>query len=377
MKTYLKLIIGILFVICSLLFVVSASIASTSTADISIVAIGARSVAMGGSGVAVAEANNTFVNPAVIASTKAWNFTSLSSQVLGTVDYKFLSGNYKLAKGVLGVSYVGASSPAGYSTTDELSLLSATPINYAASVVAVSYGLNFADFNMPEKLGEIAVGANLKYFNQGFTGTSISDSGSGLGADIGILLLSNPNFTVGAAFQNLGTSRITWTNSYTDALESAARIGCAGKVLDGKILLAGDIEQSLSESSPVTLHAGVEWKPINLLALRVGIDQDAISSTASVSNLCGGVGISLFGFDVDLAYHQDAALSSNSNFYLSFSYAPPVEKKADASIAKKEIKNSDYPLQSVKKDNVTAEPHAKYSAPSHSQEYYKTTRMVK
>lgn len=363
MKTNLKFVLVILFIICYLSFVISAVIASTSTADISTVAVGARSVAMGRSGVAVAESNNTFVNPAAIASSKTWNLTSLSSQVLGTVDYKFLSGTYKMAKGTMGLSYVRASSPAGYSTSDELSLLSATSINYSSNVIALSYGLNFTDLNMPDNLGKIAVGANLKYFNQGFSGASLSAAGSGLGTDIGILLLSNPNLTVGAAFQNLGTSRITWNNSYSDALKSTARFGCAGKVLDGKVLLAGDIEQSLSESSPLTLHVGAEWKPMRLLALRAGVDQDAVGTNTTVFNLSGGVGISLSGFAVDLAYRQDAALSSNSNFYLSFSYAPLVEEKAVDSIAKKE--------------SLPTEPFTKYSVPSHSPEYYKTTRLAK
>ncbi|NQT29485.1 MAG: hypothetical protein HQ596_02825, partial [Candidatus Saganbacteria bacterium] len=47
------------------------------------------------------------------------------------------------------------------------------------------------------------------------------------------------------------------------------------------------------------------------------------SSTAT--NLCAGAGINLRGFQLDLAYRQDATLSNNSNFYLSLSYAPYIE----------------------------------------------------
>ncbi|MFA5840092.1 MAG: hypothetical protein WC890_05510 [Candidatus Margulisiibacteriota bacterium] len=368
-----KLVFGALFVTCFLLLVTCTANATT-TADISKVSIGARAMSMGGAGVAVS-GNNPFVNPAVIANTENWELTSLSTKINDSVDYKLLSGSYKTPKGVLGLSYVGAASPAGYNTVDEASLATASAMYYGSSVIALSYGVKLGDLmSTSSNMGNMLVGGNIKYFSQGFSGGSVTDTGSGAGLDLGVLFETNPNFSVGAEVQNLGINSMTWSTNYSESLASVAKLGCAGKVLDGKVLLAGDIESSLSDATPVTAHLGAEWKPIALLALRAGLDQAAVDGSVA-TNLCAGVGIDYKGFQIDLAYKQDSTLAENSNFYLSFSFSPENTKKiVVAPVEVKPAKKFDYPYQSIK-----AEPLKTAANPinTRAQEYYRSIGMIK
>ncbi|MFH1347406.1 MAG: hypothetical protein ABIH22_01820, partial [Candidatus Margulisiibacteriota bacterium] len=97
-----------------------------------------------------------------------------------------------------------------------------------------------------------------------------------------------------------------------------------------KILLAADVESCLNESKPMTVHGGAEWRPVELFALRVGVDQDAVSSSDVATNLCAGAGINIRGIQFDFAYRQDTTIAENSNYYISLSFSPmPYQGKAE------------------------------------------------
>jgi len=313
----------LLIVASCLLLVASMSLAKTST-DISVVSQGARSVALGRSGVAlIGTNNNPFVNPAAISATESWEFTSMSTQVLGQVDYKYMGVSYKTPKGTIGLSYVGAASPAGYFATDESSLGSAlaNPINYGSNVIALSYGSKLGDIMPSTSLGEMSIGTNLKYYQQGFSGAS-SATASGYSFDFGAILQPNSDVSYGINCQNLMAGSMNWDNNTQEEFKSATSIGAARKLWNEKLLLSADI----AFSDLTTLHGGVEWKPVETIALRTGIDQGIISDAAS-TNLTAGVGLYFKDFDVDLAYRNDTTLANNSSFYLSLAYSPFVPKK--------------------------------------------------
>jgi len=291
-----------------ILIVGGAALAKSAT-DISVVSVGARSVAMGRAGVAVIDGpKNSFVNPAVISAANSWGLTSMSTQLMGMVDYRFLSGNMKVGAGTFGVSYVGAATPAGFYTTDELSLAAASPINYGSSVTSLSYGINLNDvMRTGANSSKLSVGANLKYFQNGFSGASLSDanaSGSGIAVDLGVLLEAFPDLNLGVNFQNVG-GKIAWKTGNEEDISTVVKFGLAKKFLDGKVILAADVDSSL--------HAGIEWRPVELFALRAGLDRN---------DICAGAGINVTGVQLDLAYRQDSTIAQNSNYYLSMSFSP-------------------------------------------------------
>ncbi len=320
-SNFWKLVIVVSLVISHSLFVITAATAKTST-DISVVSVGAKSVAMGRSGVALVDkGNNAFVNPAAISSVNGWEFTSMSTQMLGSVDYKYAGASYKTPRGIIGLSYVGATSAAGYyTTTDEASIGSslANPINYGSSVIALSYGARLGDYikskNAP--MGNLSVGANLKYFSKGFSG-GVSSTGTGYGVDLGVIMQPNSDLSLGLNLQNIISGKMKWDTGTEEDLVSATKLGISKRAAGGKLTLNADY----FITDPGTLHLGAEFRPVKLLALRAGIDQD-MAGDSTASNITAGVGINVRDFDIDLAYRQDATLGDNSNFYVSMSYSP-------------------------------------------------------
>ncbi len=357
-----------ILVLSLIIFLIGGVASAKTTNDISVVSIGARSVAMGGAGVAVIKgASNVFVNPAVISATQAWELTSMSTKLLGIVDYNFLSGNLKTQRGTLGISYVGATSPAGYYTTDENSLATAVPINYSSSVTALSYGVNLSEaMHSNGNSGNLSLGANLKYYQQGFNGTSLSDaSGAGASLDIGLLLKARPDLSFGANLQNMIKGNVSWGTGNTDQFSSLTKVGFA-KTVEDNLLIAADVDYYFGESRPLTLHAGLEWRPVSLFALRAGVDQDALDANSVATNLCAGIGMNLRGLQLDLAYRQDSSLTENSNFYLSMSYAPYLPKIASYE------RDTDSPevLAMGQETNATVEP-------TQSLDYYRSIGLLK
>jgi len=65
---------------------------------------------------------------------------------------------------------------------------------------------------------------------------------------------------------------------------------------------------------------GCEWKPIEFISLRGGIDQSP-SGGEVVTNTATGVGINIKGFTFDYAYHTYAELVEFSTHYFSIGYS--------------------------------------------------------
>ena len=105
--------------------------------------------------------------------------------------------------------------------------------------------------------------------------------------------------------------------------------------------MALDTDINLGNPHPILLHAGVEYKPLANLAIRAGMDQDAISPNKNIGNLTGGIGLSLAGVSVDYAYHQDSNLSDNFTHYISLSLKPEGKINSDRTAADKDRQKLD------------------------------------
>jgi hypothetical protein len=98
---------------------------------------------------------------------------------------------------------------------------------------------------------------------------------------------------------------------------------------DRKIALLLDSDSYISQQKPTAYHAGLEWKLLPFLAIRVGMDQ--MSGNVQVdNNLTAGVGINYNGFTFDYAYHQYGDIEENTTHYFSLGYVgveKPEEKE--------------------------------------------------
>lgn len=289
--------------------------------DIGPVAHGARVIGLGKAFTAVSDDTNAvFSNPAGLGFQKGWSVLTMSTQLLHRVDYKLYGGSLSTNSGTFAIAFAGASTPAGFYTTDLASLNSATPISYSSNILFLSYGYDLNNSIRANKsMGHLAFGVNLKILTNGFSGISNAQA-SGFDMDIGVLMKKNDNLTLGAAVRNLLTSTdggaIAWDSGTTERLPSVIALG--GSYSRDKFLLACDL--NISKDSPLLIHAGVEYKPTPLIALRVGLEQDAYASNVVTNNITLGAGINYKGVSFDYAYRMDSNLEYNSCHYFSISY---------------------------------------------------------
>jgi len=289
-----------------------------ATLDLTQAGVGARPTGMGRAYVAVAnDSNAVFLNPAGIASAKSWGLTSMSTKLMNRVDYKLLGGIYPTQYGVFGLGYIGANTPAGYYTTDKDSLTGAVPISYGSSLFVLSYAKKLSIAGS----SNAAIGANLKVINNGFSG--VNASGTGFDLDLGIVATPRKGLTVGAVVQNflpadMGAS-VNWNSNTKEGIPSLFKVG-ASYYLKPNLLLAGDVDFSATSSRPVTIHTGVEWKPLPLLALRAGLDQNPAGKD-TVTDFSIGVGLNVKGFQFDYAYKNNSLVEKSNAHYFSLSIA--------------------------------------------------------
>ncbi|MFA4858691.1 MAG: PorV/PorQ family protein [Candidatus Margulisiibacteriota bacterium] len=328
---------------------------STYVTDISVVASGARSMAMGRATVAQnLGATAIFSNPAGTVNDSPWGLTSMSTQLLHRVDYKMLSGTYNIGNATCGIGYVSAATPAGYYTTDSGSLASAQAISYGDSQFALSYASKLNDkIKHPKSIGDLSVGASLKLLNRGFSGTGVEGySGTGYAADVGVILDNCTGTTFGASVNNL-LSSLSWASGYTETLPTTIKLGGSRTLLENNLTVAAEGDFTFS-STPMTLHCGAEYTPFSFISVRAGVDQVASTSGsdtgAASTNLTAGLGINFEGFAFDYAYRHDSSLSDNMTHYFSISYSPeplakPVVQKA---AAENEYVETSTPAQALK-----------------------------
>jgi hypothetical protein len=325
-------------IICSMILVLSGVAAFAevipSTPDPASVAYGARPLGMGGAFVSIADDTNAiFTNPAGLGTLLDWSITSMSTQLLQSVDYRLAAATFKVGPGSLGVGYIGTSTPCGDEYDSDGNLLSSSPISYNSSLVLISYGVNMANvMKTGRSMGNVSVGGTVKAISMGFTGID-GASASGVSAGIGLKIEPNNSpFSYGASISNIGSS-VNWGSGAKENIEGSAKLGASAKVigenalnksLPGELIAALDIEL-LPNGKPMALHAGAEYKAIKMLSVRLGLDQDPVSPGKTSSSLTAGVGIEFSGFRFDYAYRMNPDAQELSNHYFSLSYAPEVK----------------------------------------------------
>jgi hypothetical protein len=280
------------------------------------IATGARPLGMGKAFVGLADdLGSTFLNPAGIANAERWQITSMSGKLLEEFNYLSLSGLYPTKYGNVGLAYVGSSITGALPTTIEAGSdpddpiyiidLSQTAMSYYNNLFILSYGdklkrlidypaFNFLNDRLPN-LKNANFGANLKLYSVNLTGDGITGGGA-TGTEIDMGIQGNPYtwLSLGANLQNalpfaLGgklSYQSGWEESYPAVLKLGAAINVIGpdkktylrQLGNHRVKLLTDLDYEVSRSAkiPMLFHLGIEWKPMNLIAIRTGIDQEMI-----------------------------------------------------------------------------------------------------
>ncbi len=320
-----------------MLVVFSSKVLAKSTLDLGVAGVSAKAMGLGKAYVGVLEGSESvFLNPAGMAYAKSWGVTSMSTKLLNRVDYKMLGGVYPTKNGVFGIGYIGANTPAGFATTNKGSLTGAKAISYGSNLLVLSYGKKLSSGSMKDA----AFGINAKVLSNSFQGTA--GSATGVDLDAAVMFKPKKGLKVGAVLTNflpadMGGS-LNWDSGTKEQIPTLLKIG-GSYLVRPNIMIAGDIDLDASGKQPVTLHTGVEWKPIKHIALRAGLDQNALNKAATVTDLAFGVGVNFKGFSFDYAYKNNSLVENNNAHYFSFSFAAEnfnaKEKKSLVEMAKK------------------------------------------
>ena len=346
MKKYLILLIAVLVLTSGNSF----AAISGSVTDPMYIGVGARPLGMGKAFVAVAEDGDTvFLNPAGLGRLTTPKLSSMYSNLMGDVNYMVLSGTYPLEVGSIGLGYIG-------SRVDNIWILGSDAVSSGHYPTPVGFGgwsnnILFLSYGFPLKaLTEygkgVYVGANIKYFDQSNSGTDDASAANGRGVDMDLGVLYTPNgwLTLGLNQQNIIPASLGGVMTFKSGLEegiptmtkAGVSVGILGKVDKAliespmKLTVAADSDLYIFDPSrPSGLHIGAELWPINILALRAGIDKDPTPSTvnaAEATNLTLGVGLRFSGLAFDYAYHPYSSINENATHYFSISYVGPDEE---------------------------------------------------
>lgn len=339
MLKYSSIIIFILLI--TVASVAAFAEATSSTTDPSDIGVGARPLGMGKSYVAISDdGSGIFINPAGLASIRSPKVSSMTGQVIQDVNYTVLSGANPTEWGTLGIGYITVGLPSipvttitGASGSEEV--VPAGTTSYNASVTTLSYSNELSKIGLFNNYKDITYGVNLKYFTQGFAGGGSlmsGASGTGMDMDLGFQYKPRKELTLGLSGINilpvsLG-GKFTWDKGgVTENIPAVVKFGGAAKIF-GKdsyyggsqiVLLGLDVDMNSDQNRPAVYHAGIEYCPVSIMALRAGVDQKP-KGTGVENNFTAGIGLKYSGFTFDYCYHQFSDLNENVTHFFSIGY---------------------------------------------------------
>lgn len=325
-------------------------------ADVTGIGLSARPMGMGRAFLGFKnDAAVTLYNPAGLAQSDSFKFTSMSGTLLSEIGLLSLGAAYPTQYGTIGASYI-SSNLSGINLTrivgGTVEVLGQTNYTNTAMVLTYASGLDrfgFLSGFLPAN--NINLGANLKLFNQSFSNQSGSlegATGSGMDIDLSAQYTLNDDLIFGASLINIlpiaAGGKFTWQkNSVVEGIPAILKLGGTyrGPLA---ILYSLDYDAWLTERLPGALHLGVEHQPLDVLTVRAGLDQQS-GPVKVENNICFGVGIKIDGYTFDYAYHQFGDISGHATHFFSLGFVgeprkkPAVTAEAGASTAEAQVSN--------------------------------------
>lgn len=269
------LVISLLFVLLVTPLVAAEEVESSSGSIFSF-GTDAKSLAMGGAFVAVADNYSaTYWNPAGLNQFSGVQLGGMNLRPYGVsgLNFSFGGGAVTFSNFALGGSYGQLSAD----LSDQLDYGGGDYSSYAETMFAgtIGYGIDFANFGVTVK-------------NYQITGEG------GLGFDLGTLMTFD-GINLGIAATDVGGVKIGGSESAV--VQSTYRLGVAVDLIDRATASA---EVDIQGSSPL-IKVGFEILPIDQFALRGGVQLP----TGSDPGFTLGAGINLAGLAVDIAWLQN------------------------------------------------------------------------
>ena len=266
---------------------------------------GARSLAMGGAYVALAdEASAPYWNPGALTQIDEHQFLSMYAPFFEKTNYNFLSYVHPLRRmGILAISNVLLHS-GGYDEVDDTGNVISRNKLILKNAVIISYANRIYN--------RISIGANLKLIHQ----RVMRYTGNGQGVDLGILYQPLDALNIGVALQNILQPRVTLRYD-SDVYDINFKAGMALKAFSNRLTLTADINKLFREKA--YFCAGVEFSPwekpaspsLKRVDLRLGCNH--------LQSFTCGLGLKIKFFTVDYAFSSHD-LGNLHKFALTFSW---------------------------------------------------------
>ena len=267
---------------------------------------GARSLAMGGAYVALAdEASGPYWNPAALTQIDEHQFLSMYAPFFEQTSYNFVSYVHPLGRiGTLGISDVLLHS-GGY---EEVHIILGPTGSKETSVYKNAVILSYAN----RVYKDISVGASLKLIHE----RVMKYSGNGQGIDLGILYEPLDELNIGLTLQNVIQPKVTLRDD-PDVYKINLKAGMALNALSNRLILTADINKLVDEKA--YFCAGLEVSPWERPASSSLKRVDVRLGFNHLQSFTCGLGLKIKFFSVDYAFSSHD-LGNLHKFALTFGW---------------------------------------------------------
>jgi hypothetical protein len=237
-------------------------------------------------------------NPAGLGFVETNQLAGQHLSYLESIHDEYLAFVHPLSEGkALGISaqYLGTGNITALDDTGA----SAGTFNSHYGAYSLAYG---------QMLGEkLALGVTGKVVE-----AKISDlSAMAYGADVGSLYQATDNLSLSAGVANVGT-KLKFINQ-GDSLPLRTYAGIAYHTKNSCVLTAEGI---YSGTGLLSARGGVEWRPLEMFALRAGYRTDTIKENTLLAGFSTGIGFKFWGSELEYAWVPYGDLGSTQYFSL-------------------------------------------------------------
>jgi len=254
------------------------------------------------------DASALFYNPAGLAGAPTYSALLSHNQWLLDMNHEYVAGAYgteELGKFGLALDYWGSGSIQGVNIRGET--IPGYMVSAADWSLSLGYGRAVADFSF---------GLGLEFVHEQMESLSTSAVAFDVGA-----MYKTPlkGLKAGVSVTDIGTKGKLYQESY--GLPWQARLGAR---YDYSIIGAA-LDLVYSETEKPGIAAGIECRPVELIALRVGYRTG--SDYDGFSGLRAGLGLAWHGIGVDYAFAPYGRLGSTHRIAISYGASPVAEEE--------------------------------------------------
>lgn len=271
----------------------------TEAASFLDIPVGARPAALGNAYIAeAADAYAPIYNPGGLGLLQTTQLSGMHISYLDSINYEYATFVHPLSIGNsigVGVQYFNPGHTAG---TDNSGNPTGEFSGHYGSY-ALSYGHHIGDY--------WGIGASAKMIDANISGTSAQ----AYGADVGTIFRPNNELSFAGVVDNIG-SKMKFVNQ-SDSLPLTYHLGASYIPVKAWLLSAEGVYEN---SGLPSLHAGIEWNPLDVVSLRTGYRTDTTRQLSAMAGFTLGAGLHVFGQEFDYAWLPMGDLGNTQYFSL-------------------------------------------------------------